>query len=139
MASAKRRTRRALLAAPVVAAGAAVAVAAGAPSRGATQAKHVRRVQAPAKLIATVNPSGQTTLTDGSGRASGSLRSGWYAMLVHVNSASASFQLTGPKLRRVTPARFVGITMWGVHLFQGSYRYGSGRHALSHTHLISVR
>jgi hypothetical protein len=94
----------------------------------------------PGKLTATVGALGEVTLTDSSGHAITRLPSGRYTVLVTVNSSDGDFHLTGPSVRRTTAAHFVGLTIWGVHLLKGTYRYENNRSGRGHdtAHVIAV-
>jgi len=116
-------------------------VAAGAVLFGAgKKAEPGSNRTAPPKLIATVTASGQVTLTAPNGHPVTRLPSGWYTVLVRVNSSNADFHLTGPTVRQTTRTHFTGEALWGVHFIVGTYRYENAHSGSSHAtmHLISV-
>jgi hypothetical protein len=51
------------------------------------------------------------------------LQSGLYTVLVRVNSTHADFHLIGPSVDSTTTQGVPGVTLLGVHLFKGTYRY----------------
>lgn len=108
----------------------------------AKQATAAKTTEAPAptnKLLATVSTTGgEVTLTDSGGRTITRLRSGWYTIFVTVNAAGADFHLTGPSVDSATKAKIPDVTLWGVHLLKGTYRYMNDRDARATTHVLAV-
>jgi hypothetical protein len=130
-------------------AGIAVVLASGGCGSGASQ-QTVTSKQAAAstaattptpsnKLLATVSTTGtEATLTDSGGRTLTRVRSGWYTIFVSVDATGADFHLSGPSVNSVTKSKVPGVTLWGIHLLKGTYRYMNDRHARTTTHVLSV-
>jgi hypothetical protein len=94
----------------------------------------------PTKLLATVEPSGQVTLTTPAGLALTRLHSGWYSVYVTVDAAGgADFHLSGPSVDEVTKSKVPGaVALWGIHLFKGTYHYMNDHDAHATSHVLSV-
>jgi hypothetical protein len=105
----------------------------------ATTSQPARSQTAPPKLIATAGSSGEVTLTTATGQPVTRLPSGWYTIMVNVNSRNADFHLTGPTVERTAGASG-GVALWGVHFLKGTYRYMNDRDgdARTSTRVISV-
>lgn len=81
---------------------------------------------APTRLIATVGPGAQITLTNAAGRRVRALKPGRYRIVVRDRSARDNFHLVGPGLNRKTRLRFRGTVSWLVTLRAGGvYTYVS--------------
>jgi hypothetical protein len=119
----------------ILAVGAAAIVSCG----GASRSGNARPSTPPPKLIATAGPSGEVTLTAANGQAVNRLPSGWYTIMVSVNSRDADFHLTGPTVQR-TASALGSVALWGVHFVKGTYRYMNDRNGgtPTGTHVISV-
>jgi hypothetical protein len=92
----------------------------------------------PIKLIATVEASGDTTLTTEAGRPVTRMRSGWYTVFVRVNAVGADFHLTGPSVDSVTKSKIPGVALWGIHFKKGAYHYMNDHDAHAQAHALSV-
>jgi plastocyanin len=86
---------------------------------------------APTKLVATVGPGFNITLTK-AGRKVTSLKPGMYAITVNDRSTFHNFHLTGPRVNKRTSVAFKGTATrgWTVTLRRGTYRYVCDPHAL---------
>ena len=103
---------------------------------GATPTHDRKLRAAPLALTATVEASGGATLATPDGHPATRVPHGRYTITLFVNSSTASFSLTGPAVRHVSPPHFVGAAIWGVRLRKGIYRYGS--RARPDEHILSV-
>lgn len=93
----------------------------------------------PTKLLATVEPTGQVTLTTPAGRTVTRLHSGWYTVYVTVDAAGADFHLSGPSVDSATKSKVPGsVALWGIHLLKGTYHYMNDHDTHSGSHVLSV-
>src|SRR5919106_2646044 len=81
---------------------------------------------APTRLVATVGPGTQITLTNAAGRRVTALKPGPYRIVVRDRSARDNFHLVGPGVNRKTGLPFRGTVSWLVTLRAGGvYTYVS--------------
>ncbi len=74
---------------------------------------------APTRLVATVGPGAQLTLTNAAGRRVTALKPGQYRITVRDRSARDNFHLRGPGVNRMTGRPFRGTVTWLVTLRAG--------------------
>lgn len=109
-------------------AGAVVAIATGGCGSTSSPASKAKTPSpAPTKLTGTVETTGRVNLETSNGRRVTSLPSGLYTVLVRVNSTHADFHLIGPSVDRATTGNVPNLTLWGIQLFKGTYRYMNDR------------
>lgn len=76
----------------------------------------------PVKLVGTVGPGFNITLTQG-GKKVSTLKAGQYVIVVSDKSDIHNFRLTGPGLSKSTSVGAKGTFTWNVTLKKGSYKY----------------
>jgi len=91
----------------------------------------------PSRLDATVTANGRVSLRNANGASVSRVPAGWYTLSVRLDSTTGAFRLVGPGVDQVTK-RVPGITLWGVQLRPGSYRYMDDGAPASTAHTLSV-
>lgn len=122
-------------------AGAAAALATGGcgSSVSGTSKRSISKTEAPpTRLLAVVSTTGHVTLTTSKGRPVTRLPSGWYTVLVRVNSTHADFHMIGPSVSSTTRTGVPSLALWGVHLIKGMYRYMNDQNARGAAHVFFV-
>jgi hypothetical protein len=66
------------------------------------------------------------------------LPSGWYSVLVRVNSTHEDFHLVGPNVDRTTTGNMPSLTLWGIQFVKGTYRYMNDRDTRAAARVFSV-
>jgi hypothetical protein len=128
-------TSRAVLA---IAAVALVLVPAGCGSTSSPASKTHAPSPAPTKLTGTVSVTGRVTLETSGGQPVTRLPSGWYSVLVRVNSTHEDFHLIGPSVDRTTTGNTPSLTLWGIQFIKGTYRYMNDRDTRAAARVFSV-
>lgn len=80
------------------------------------------------KLVATVGPGFNITLTQG-GKHVSKLKAGVYTVTVQDKSNIHNFHLTGPGVNKSTTVGGTGTKTWKVTLKKGTYKYVCDPHA----------
>jgi len=120
-------------------AGAAVALASGGCGSAASPASKTKTPSpAQTKLTGTVETTGRVNLETSDGHRVTRLPSGWYTVLIRVNSTHADFHLIGPSVDRATTGNIPNLTLWGIQLFKGTYRYMNDRAPRAVARVFSV-
>lgn len=120
-------------------AGAALAlVPAGCGSTSSPASKTRAPSPAPTKLTGTVSVTGRVTLETSDGQPVTRLPSGWYSVLVRVNSTHEDFHLVGPNVDRTTTGNMPSLTLWGIQFVKGTYRYMNDRDTRAAARVFSV-
>lgn len=83
---------------------------------------------APPKLVATVGPAFNITLTK-AGKKVKTLKPGKYVITVRDRSAAHNFHLRGPGLNKTTTVGAVTTRTWTVTFKKGTFRYVCDPHA----------
>jgi plastocyanin len=83
---------------------------------------------APVKLVATVGPGVNITLTKGGAKVS-SLPAGSYTVTVRDRSNEHNFHLMGPGTNKTSSVGAEGTSSWKLTLKKGSYRFVCDPHA----------
>ncbi len=83
---------------------------------------------APGKLVATVGPGFNITLTKGGTKVS-KLPAGAYVITVSDKSTAHDFHLSGPGVSKTTTVGGKGTFTWKVTLKKGKYTYQCDPHA----------
>ena len=81
------------------------------------------------KLLASVGPGFEISLTDAEGRRVTQLDPGTYEVVVSDKSDFHNFHLSGPGVNELTTVEFVGDTTWTVTLANGSYTFVCDPHS----------
>ena len=76
----------------------------------------------PVKLVGTVGPGFNITLTQG-GKKVSKLKAGQYVIVVTDKSDIHNFKLTGPGVSKSTSVGAKGTFSWNVTLKKGTYKY----------------
>ena len=83
------------------------------------------------KLIASVGPGAEISLTDASGTRVTQLQPGTYEVVVSDKSDFHNFHLSGPGVDQRTTVEGVGDTTWTVTLGAGNYSFVCDPHAVN--------
>ncbi len=90
------------------------------------------------KLVATVGPGFNITLTKG-GKKVTSLKAGKYTFVIRDKSDDHNFHLKGPGVNKATGVEAVGTKRWTVTLKKGKYTYVCDPHVFTMKGSFTVR